>query len=201
MGVGPPVASFAVRTRLAALLAVAVLPLLAVALASCSRSSDITLAEWLSRADAICARAQEKADADPVDSPLPGEALRVTATRTADEVDQLRALPSPDQNKAAVGDYLRSLDRRIEVLRAYADDVDKVPAGGQPPVIDKLVDATQDSVTQAVALGLESCAGGVDFTLQTTTTTSSLLPGETTPVPTAIGGQPENEENTVDEAG
>jgi hypothetical protein len=170
---------------------------------ACSGEQD--LASWLSQADAICRQAQEAADAEPApDSPFPGEPLRRTAERSRQELEQLRALDPPAQQATGVGEYLATLNVRIESLENTADALDAAPASGPPPSSESLQEYTNEAYTQAVALGLEDCAGGVDFAVDTTTSTA-LTDLETTestaPVPTAAGGQPVGEETTEDKRG
>lgn len=188
------------RHRLAALAAACLVPL---GVLACSGEQD--LASWLNQADAICRQAQEAADAAPApDSPFPGEPLRRTAERSRTELEQLRALDPPAQQSTGVGEYLATLNVRIEALEHAADELDAAPASGPLPSSESLQEYTNEAYTQAVALGLEDCAGGVDFALDTTTSTalSDLETTEsTTPVPTAAGGQPVGEETTEDKRG
>ena len=188
------------RHRLAALVAVCVVPL---GVLACGGEQD--LAGWLNQADAVCRAAQEAADAEPApESPFPGDPLRRTAEQSRAELDKLRELDPPAQQATGVGEYLATLNVRIEALENTADALDAAPAGGPPPSSESLQDYTNEAFTQAVALGLEDCAGGVDFAVDTTTSTalSELETTEsTTPVPTAIGGQPLGQETTQDELG
>jgi hypothetical protein len=188
------------RPRSAALAAICLAPLAVVA---CGGEQD--LASWLNQADAICRQAQEAADAEPApDTPFPGDPLRRTAERSRAELEDLRALDPPAQQATGVGEYLATLNVRIEALENAADALDAAPAGGPPPSSESLQEYTNEAYTQAVALGLDDCAGGVDFAVDTTTSTalSELETTEsTTPVPTAIGGQPLGEETTEDKRG
>ena len=188
------------RHRLAALAAICLLPL---GVLACSGEQD--LASWIDQADAICRQAQEAADADPApETPFPGDALRRTAEQSRRELEQLRELDPPAQQATGVGEYLATLNVRIESLENTADALDAAPASGPPPSSESLQDYTNEAYTLAVALGLEDCAGGVDFAVDTTTSTalSELETTESTaPVPTAIGGQPLGEETTEDKLG
>jgi len=175
------------------LTAVALTPLVVLA---CSKGLEIE--EWVAKADDVCQRAQANSDANPAPaSPLPGDRLRVTAERSRAELDELRKLEDPVVRKSAVAEYLLTLEHRIDTLEHYADELDKAPLQGPRPDRSQLEELTTQAFTQAVALGLEDCNGGIDFSLDTTTTTA-FAPDSTTPVPTAIGGQPENEETTED---
>lgn len=161
----------------------------------------LSVAEWAVKADAICAGAQVAADADrPPPGQLPGAPLRNAASRTRTEVEALRALPRAPERRAAIDDYFRTLDRRNEVLDDYADALDKAPVSGPAPPIDTLAEVTSQAITQAGALGIERCGAGVDASLGPVATTTTT-PGASTPVPTAIGGQPEDEETTEDQLG
>jgi hypothetical protein len=189
-----------VRRRLAALALVCAVP---VVVAACGGEQE--LASWLNQADTICRRAQEAADAEPApDTPFPGDALRRTAERSRSELDQLRALDPPAQQASGVGEYLATLNVRIEALENTADALDAAPASGPPPSSESLQDYTTEAYTLAVALGLDDCAGGVDFAVDTTTSTvlSDLeSPESTTPVPTAPTGLPLDQEATEDKLG
>jgi hypothetical protein len=166
-------------------------------IAGCRNEQPID--DWLADADVACHQAQAGADANPgPQSPLPGESLRRTAKHIEDEVDQLRQLAPPSERRAAVSEYLITLGHRVEILRNYGDALDKAPAQGPLPSRVRLEEITTQAYTQAVALGMEDCDGGVDFAIDTTTTTLVPGPAESSPVPTAIGGQPENEDTTQD---
>ena len=181
------------RAKLLALAVVAVLPLVALA---CSHELDI--ADWVTKADEICQQAQASSDANPgPQSPLPGDRLRLTAQRSRAELDELRKLDPPSQKRSSVAEYLLTLEHRADVLITYADELDKAPTQGPFPDRSQLEELTTQAFTQGVALGLEHCNGGIDFSIDTTTTTVPS-PITSTPVPTGIGGQPENEENTED---
>jgi hypothetical protein len=189
-----------VRRRLVTLALVCAVP---IAVAACGGEQD--LATWLDQADAICRQAQEAADAEPApDTPFPGDALRRTAERSRTELDQLRALDPPAQQSSGVGEYLATLNVRIEALENSADALDAAPASGPPPSSESLQDYTNEAYTLAVALGLDDCAGGVDFAVDTTTSTalSELESTDSTaPVPTAPTGIPLGEEATEDKLG
>lgn len=188
------------RRRLAVLAAVVVLPLVALAC-----SSDQALTSWIDQADAICRSAQEQADASPApESPFPGEPLRLTAERGRVELEQLRALDPPTEQAAGVSEYLSTLSVRIEALDNTAAALDAAPAGGPPPSSESLQEYTNEAYTLAVALGMNDCAGGVDFAINTTTSTAlsaTESTDPTTPPPTGVGGQPLGEETTQDELG
>jgi hypothetical protein len=182
------------RGRLVLLMMVAITPLVALA---CSH--ELAIDDWVVRADQVCERAQASSDANPApQSPLPGDRLRLTAQRSRDELDELRKLDDPSTRKSSVAEYLLTLEHRSDELVNYADALDKAPAQGPLPDRSHLEDLTTQAYTQGVALGLEHCNGGIDFSVDTTTTTLVPSSESTTPVPTAIGGQPENEENTED---
>jgi hypothetical protein len=184
------------RRRFLLGLAVVVAPVVALA---CSHS--LAFPDWVAQANALCQQAQQDADAHPAPpSPLPGDVLRLTATRSQTELDQLKALDPPDDRKTAVSQYLISLGHRIDALNLYAGALDKAPTGGTPPDRTALEQDTTDSFDQAQALGLDGCSGGIDFTVDTTTTTIDAGP-TTAPMPTSVGGQPENEDNTPDAPG
>ncbi len=176
----------------------------AVPIAVVACGGEQPLANWLDQADAICRAAQEEADASPApESPFPGEPLRLTAERSRAELEKLRALDPPAQQSSGVGEYLATLNVRIEALESTADLLDAAPAS-EPPSSESLQEYTNEAYTQAVALGLEDCAGGVDFAIDTTT--STMLGGvetteATTPVETAVSGQPLGEETTEDKLG
>ncbi len=186
------------RRRLLALFLVACAPLAVVAACSHEQSID----DWISKADAICRQAQDSADADPApQSPLPGEKLRLTASRTRDEVASLRKLDSPSEQGSAVAEYLITLDHRNEALENYAEALDKAPTQGPPPPRNVLEDVTTQAYTQAAALGLNDCNGGVDFAADTTTTTL-VPPPDTAPAPTVPGGtSTDSEDGTQDQPG
>jgi hypothetical protein len=196
-----------VRSRAAGLTLLAIIPVALIGWLGYGwiqdfRNQEISIEEWVVRADQICQEAQEQSDANPApESPLPGDKLRLTAKRTRDEVDDLRELDRPTEKKSAVAEYLISLEHRADELGNYADALDKTPAQGPLPDRTHLEELTNDSYTKGFALGLEKCNGGIDFSVDTTTTTLVPSSESTTPVPTAIGGQPEDEENTVDEPG
>ena len=185
-------------------LAVALVALVPLGVATaCSREQP--LPDWTARADAVCKQAQASADANPVPpSNLPGDALRTSAKRGRDELDELKKLDQPSQQKSAVAEYLITLERRSDALEAYGDALDKAPAQGPAPSRTLLEDVTGQAFTQAAALGLEECAGGVDFEFATTTTSPPTLPNgpePTTPVVTGIGGQPDGQDTTEDQPG
>ncbi len=186
------------RRRLLALTLVACVPL-AIA-AACSHTQSID--EWVSKADAICRQAQTNADSDPPpQSPLPGDRLRLTATRTRDEVDALRKLDEPSEQKSAVAEYFITLDHRDEALQNFAEALDKAPAQGPAPSRAVLEDVTTQAYTQAAALGLNDCNGGVDFAADTTTTTL-VAPQDTAPPSTTSDGTPtDSEDDTQDQPG
>lgn len=168
--------------------------------ASCSR--DQPLADWLRQADEICRRAQESADKNPApQSNLPGDKLRLSVKRSRDELDELKKLDTPSERTSPVAEYLITLEHRADALELYADELDKAPAQGPLPSRTTLEQFTSEAYTKATALGLEQCAGGVDFAVDTTTTTTTTpgLPVDTAPVPTGIAGQPEGEETTQDQ--
>lgn len=190
------------RRRPIAVLTVALVPLVAVLVASCSHEQAFD--DWATKADAICKQAQQNADQNPApQSKLPGEALRLSAKRSRDELDELKKLDAPTERTSAVAEYFITLDRRSDALERYGDELDKAPAQGPAPSRALLEDVTGQAYTQAAALDLEECWGGVDFQVATTTTTPSTAPGPepTTPVVTGIGGQPEGDDTTQDEPG
>ena len=157
-------------------------PIVAVALVALlvlgACSHDVAIDDWLVRADDVCRQAQASADADPAPaSPLPGDELRHLAQKSRDQLDRLRALALPDAQRSSVSEYLLTLDHRIEVLGNYADEVDRAPAQGPAPDRSRLEDVTTQANTQAVALGLEVCGGGVDRGVSTTTTDPVLSGG------------------------
>lgn len=188
------------RRRLAAL---AVLCLAPVAVLACS--SEQELATWIAQADAVCREEQEVADAAPApDGPFPGDQLRLTADRSRSELERLRELTPPAQQSTGVSEYLATLNVRIEALENAADALDAAPASGPPPSSESLQEYTNEAYTLAVALGLVECAGGVDFAVDTTTSTAlSELesPEPTAPMPTGAGGQPLGEDTTEDKLG
>jgi hypothetical protein len=97
-----------------------------------------------------------------------------------------------------------NLDTLIAALEHYADELDKAPAQGPLPSRASLEQFTSEAFTQATALGLEQCAGGVDFAVDTTTTTTTTVPVPGSPTdsvtgPTGVAGQPEGEETTQDQ--
>lgn len=188
------------RSRLAV---VAVLALVPPAIAACS--SEQELSSWIDQADAICREAQAAADASaPPESPFPGEQLRVTAERSRAELEDLRALDPPVQQAAGVSEYLATLNVRIEALENLADALDAAPAAGPLPSSESLQEYTNEAYTQAVALGMVDCAGGVDFAVNTTTSTALSeveAPESTAPVVTDAGGQPAGEQTTEDKLG
>jgi hypothetical protein len=186
------------RRHLGALLLACAVP---IAVVACG--GEQPLANWLDQADAVCRSAQAAADeVPPPDTPFPGDALRVTAERSRSELEQLRALDPPAQQSTGVGEYLATLNVRIEALESTADALDAAPAG-EPPSSESLQEYTNEAYTQAVALGLEDCAGGVDFAVDTTTSTGLGVETteSTTPVPTAVSGQPLGEDTTEDKLG
>jgi hypothetical protein len=189
-----------VRTKLAALLLTASAPFLALAVVACSHQQD--LADWLRKADETCKRAQENADRNPApQSPLPGDALRLSASRSRDELEELRALDPPTEQASAVAEYLIELGHRNDALEHYADDLDKAPAQGPLPSRSVLEETTTAAYTKAEALGLESCAGGIDFGVDTTTTTTSAPADAVTTVPSTLpDGTPGNQFDTPDGA-
>lgn len=187
------------RLRLLGLLLVAIAPVVVVG--ACSH--EVALTDWISQADAVCASAQASADENPIPaSPLPGEELRVTAKRSRAELVELRKLDKTEEKSSAVSEYLLTLDHRADELENYAEKLDKTPAQDAPPSRVNLEELTTQAYTQSVALGLTSCNGGVDFTIDTTTTTLYVPnPDSTTPVVTGIGGQPEGQDTTEDKPG
>ena len=176
---------------------------LALVVVACSSEQELT--SWIDQADAICRSSQQTADDDPApDTPFPGDELRRTAEHSRDELEQLRALDPPVQQATGVSEYLATLSVRIEALENTADALDAAPAGGPPPSSESLQEYTNEAYTQAVALGMLDCAGGVDFAVDTTTSTAlseveSTEP--TAPPPTGAGGQPLGEETTEDKLG
>ncbi len=189
--------------RRRSLLLLAVASALPLATLACSTEQELT--GWIDQADAICRASQDAADAAPApESPFPGEQLRRTADRSRDELGRLRALDPPIQQSSGVSEYLATLDVRIEALGNVADALDAAPTGGPPPSSESLQEYTNEAFTLATALGLTDCAGGVDFAVNTTTSTALSELGtveSTAPVPTAVGGQPEGEETTEDKLG
>jgi hypothetical protein len=166
-------------------------------------SSEQELSSWIDQADAICRSAQEAADAEPApDTPFPGDPLRATAERSRAELDRLRELDPPVQQSEGVGEYLATLNVRIEALENTADALDAAPAGS-PPSSESLQEYTNEAYTLAVALGLEECAGGVDFTIDTTTSTAlgNDAVASTSPVVTEVTGLPEGVETVEDGIG
>jgi hypothetical protein len=108
------------------------------------------------------------------------------------------------QQATGVGEYLATLNVRIEALDNTAAALDAAPAGGPLPSSESLQEYTNEAYTLAVALGMLDCAGGVDFAVATTTSTAlseveSTEP--TTPPSTGAGGQPLGEETTEDKLG
>jgi hypothetical protein len=188
------------RRRLLVLATLCVVPLVVLA---CSGQQELT--SWIAQADAICRDAQAAADVAPdPDSPFPGDELRATAERSRTELEKLRALDPPAQQASGVSEYLQTLSVRIEALENTAAALDAAPAAGPLPSSESLQEYTNEAYTEAVALGMDDCAGGVDFAVNTTTSTalSELESTDSTaPVPTAIGGQPEGEDTTEDKAG
>jgi len=184
--------------KLAGLVLAASTPGLAFVALSCS--SQQSLSDWLRGADSICRRAQENADRSPApQSPLPGEAIRLNATRNRDALEELRQLAPPTEQASPVAEYLIELGRRNDALEHYADDLDKAPAQGPLPSRALLEETTSGAFTKAQALGLESCAGGIDFGVDTTTTTTSLPPDAVTTVPATLpDGSPGNQFDTPD---
>lgn len=165
--------------------------------AACS-ATPIPLAAWITKADAVCTDAQELADQEAAPPGLlPGDPLRRAAKHSRNELDGLEKLDRPDERRTAVDEYLRTFRRRIDLLELYADEVDKTPTSAPAPPVDDLTSVTAQVLTQAVALGLERCGAGVDADLGPGAPTTTL-PGDTTPVPTAVGGHPEDEETTED---
>jgi hypothetical protein len=161
----------------------------AVGLVLSACSQDVSIDEWLARADEVCRQEQASADADPAPaSPLPGDELRHLAQQGRDQVERLRALDLPDAQRSSVSEYLLSLDHRIEVLRNYADEVDQAPAQGPAPDRSRLEDVTTEANTRAVALGLEVCGGGVDRGVITTTTAAVLSGGGVVVEPPSTAG-------------
>jgi len=189
-----------VRRRLALLATLALVPLGVVAC-----SGDQELSSWIDQADSICREAQSTADANPPpQSPFPGEPLRVTAERSRQALEKLRALDPPVQQATGVSEYLATLNVRIEALESTADALDAAPAAGPLPSSESLQEYTNEAYTQAVALGMEDCAGGVDFAIDTTTSTAlseTEAPESTAPIPTDVGGQPSGEATTEDQLG
>ena len=144
--------------------------------AACSH--DLSLDDWVVRADAVCRQQQAAADADPAPpSPLPGDELRHLAQQSRTELDALRDLPPLEERRSSVAEYLLTLEHRIDVLGNFADELDKAPADGPEPDRGRLEDVTTQATTQAVALGLESCGGGVDLGTVSTSTTEAVLSG------------------------
>lgn len=171
------------RAKLIFVLVVAVLPV--GALIACSH--DLPINEWLTSADAICRASQTSADQNPApQSPLPGDKLRLSAKRTREELDKLKELDTPTEQKSAVAEYLIVLGHRADALVNYAEAVDKAPAQGPAPSRTTLEERTTEAYTQAQALGLNDCNGGIDFTIDTTSTTTS------TAVTNATGAGPED---------
>jgi hypothetical protein len=164
-------------------------------------SHELAIDDWLARADDICRQAQQAADANPApQSPLPGDVLRLTASRSQAELDKLKDLDQPAENKQAVAEYLLTLGHRIDELGNYADAIDKAPAQGPAPDRTHLEDLTSEAFTEGVALGLNDCNGGVDFSIDNTTT-SSADPLGSVPISTVPGGPPQSEDNTEDSPG
>lgn len=176
---------------------------LALVVVACSSEQELT--SWIDQADAICRSSQQAADEDPVpDSPFPGDQLRATAEHSRSELEKLRALDPPVQQATGVSEYLATLNVRIEALENTADALDAAPAGGPPPSSESLQEYTNEAYTLAVALGMNDCAGGVDFAVDTTTSTALTATESTeptTPPPTGVGGQPLGEETTEDKLG
>lgn len=186
------------RHKLFGLLLLAAAPLLALLVPACSKQQD--LSDWLRKADEVCRRAQENADRNPApQSPLPGDALRLSARRSRDELDELRQLDPPTEQSSPVAEYLIELGRRNDALEHYADDLDKAPAQGPLPSRALLEETTSGAYTKAQALGLETCAGGIDFGVDTTTTSTSIPPEAVTTVPATLpDGSPGNQFDTED---
>jgi len=187
-----------VRTKLVGLLVLASTPVMVLLVVSCSHQQD--LSDWLRKADAVCKDAQGNADRNPApQSPLPGDALRLSASRSRDELEALRQLDPPSAQSSPVAEYLIELGRRNDALEHYADDLDKAPAQGPFPSRAVLEDTTTQAYTKAEALGLGNCAGGIDFGVDTTTTTTSLAPDAVTTVPATLpDGTPGNQFDTPD---
>jgi hypothetical protein len=188
--------------RTVAVLLVSLLPIAALIISACATGQSLN--DWLDKADAVCRAVQDNADRNPApQSPLPGDEIRLSATRSRAALEELRELTPPDDRGSAVQDYLITLGRRVDALEHYAEALDKAPAQGPAPPRASLEDVTNQAFTQAVALGLEDCAGGVDFAVETTSTTTTMLEGgpTTTPGPTGVAGQPEDEEVTQDQPG
>jgi len=162
-----------VRAKLLLVLVAAIVPVGAAV--ACSH--DLPLNEWLVKADAICRAAQDSADQNPaVQSPLPGDKLRLSAKRTRDELDKLKELDPPIEQKSPVAEYLIVLGHRADALENYAEALDKAPAQGPAPSRVTLEERTTEAYTQAQALGLNDCNGGIDFSVDTTSTTSTTTP-------------------------
>jgi hypothetical protein len=158
------------------LVACGALAAVALVLAGCSHDTGID--DWLAKADAVCREEQAAADADPAPgSPLPGDELRHLAQQGRDQLDRLRDLALPDEQRSSVAEYLLTLEHRIDVLGNYADELDRAPANGPAPDRRRLEDVTAQANTQAIALGLEACGGGVDLGVGTTTTEPVLSGG------------------------
>ena len=171
------------RAKLVLVLLSAIIP--AAFIVACSR--DLPINEWLTGADSICRRAQADADNNPApQSPLPGDKLRLSAKRTRDELEELKKLDAPAEQKSPVAEYLIVLRLRADALENYAQALDKAPAQGPGPSRATLEERTTEAYTQAQALGLDTCNGGVDFTVDTTSTSTS------TAVATVSGTAPED---------
>ncbi len=134
---------------------------LALVVAGCggSGSDSLTLDEFKTQADAICAQYDEKFSAlgDPQTPAEAADLVREGKGIASDQLDELNALNAPDEVERQFSEAMDALQQEVDQfddLAAALDDNDEAKSNEITAALGKL-DAKADAVAQE--LGLEEC--------------------------------------------
>ncbi|MGI9658441.1 MAG: hypothetical protein ACR2OD_05990 [Gaiellaceae bacterium] len=123
-------------------------------------SEQLTEAEYVAAADAICAEADTKLDA--LGEPSPdaiGSFLRDGAEIAEEQLDDLKALNGPDEIQETLDRAYELLGQLNDKAREAADAFDDGDISAANSLIDEITPLGEEADQLATDIGLEVCSG------------------------------------------
>ena len=124
-----------------------------------AQSEPLTRAEWIARADAICAEANARIQA--LGEPENAQELASLAGEFADVNDEadnsLRLLAPPAEIQSQVERALELTERQIDILREISDAAADRNQESTERLVEELAPLEREADQIAAAIGLETC--------------------------------------------
>ena len=131
--------------------------------AGCGEDSEqLSTEELVSRGDAICKQGQERfveiQEEPPANATEAGEQASELVEVASDELDELRNLRPPDEQREAYDAYLEARDTALELLEQGRDAAEDQDAEGYAEAQAKATADQPERLKLAQAVGFQTCS-------------------------------------------